>query len=286
MKNKSIISAVSIAATASFVFVSSAFAQVGANAAGGAAVGWHDATITANASTTRRALNQEQRQAALTRRIQNGQNNGGKEIQNRIDALNKLLVRIQSMKNLSDSEKASLAATIQTDITSMTNLEAKIQSDNSTTSLRADLQTIAPDYRIYMLIMPQVSILSAADRVNTLVNSLQIIQGKIQSRVSADAGLSGNTTIAANLSDMLARLSDASTQAAAAQTEVAALTPDQGNTTITQSNTSALKDARSKIQAAIKDLQAVRKDVQTIIKLIIQSDKNLGASAPASTTAQ
>lgn len=206
----------------------------------------------------------------VQQRIQNMQSRGGKEIQNRIDALNKLLARIQSMKNLSDSQKSPLSATVQTSITNMTNLESKIQSDTSTTTLRADLKTIAPDYRIYMLIMPQISILSAVDRINTVVGILQTTEGKIQTRVSANAGLSGNTTIKSDLSDMTAKLSDASSQAAAAQAEVAGLVPDQGNNTVMQSNVAALKDARSKVQTATKDLQAARTDARAIIKIITQ----------------
>lgn len=232
----------------------------------------------AQTTSTTRAAN---RQAALQQRMQNLQGRGGKEIQNRIDALNKLLTRIQSMKNLSDSEKAAFSSTLQTSITSMTALESKIQSDTSTTTLRADLQTIAPDYRIYMLVMPQLSILSAVDRVNTLVTTLQTTESKIQTRVSADASLSSNTTISSDISDMTAKLSDASSQASAAQTEIVGLAPDQGNTTVMQSNTAALKDARSKIQTATKDLQSARADAGAIIKIIIGT---FSAAIPASSS--
>ncbi len=222
----------------------------------------------------------------LAQRIQKGQNRGGTQIQNRIDILNKLLSRIQSMRNLSSSEKSSLTATIQTSITAMTSLETQIQSDASTTTLRADLRAIAPDYRIYMLIVPQISMLSAVDRVNTVVSIFQAIQTKIQTRLSADATLSGNATIAADMSDITAKLSDATSQASTAQNQIVSLVPDQGNQTVMQTNTATLKAARLNIKTATADLLAARKDVQSIIKLLIASDRSLGASASASTTTQ
>ena len=231
-----------------------------------------------------RTANQTQKQALLQTRTQNLQNRGDTQTTNRINALNKLLTRIQGMKNLTVAEKTAFSSTIQTSVTSMTNLQAKIQSDTSTTSLQADLKTIAPDYRIYMLIMPQISILSAVDRVNTLVASLQTIQNKIQTRVSGNAGLSSNTTISSDLSDMTAKLSDASNQANAAESEVVNLQPDQGNQTTMQSNNAALKDAQSKMKTAAQELITVRKDAGAIVKLIVSSNKNSGIST--STTAQ
>ena len=280
----------SAAVIAALIVAVPAFAQVGLNASMNGSVdagrgiraGIYGSTT---ASTTRTYRNRGTSTTTIQDRIQNGQNRGSTETTARIDSLNKLLSRVSSMKNLSSSEIASFTAEIQTEVSDMTSLETKIQSDNSTTSLRADLQTIAPDYRIYMLIDPQISLLSAVDRVNTLVSSLQTIQTKIQARVSADASLSGNTTITADMSDMTAKLSDATTQATAAQAEISGLQPDQGNQTTMQSNTAALKDARSKIQTAQNDLASARKDAGAVIKIIVQSDQSLNGGTSGTVSA-
>ncbi len=214
----------------------------------------------------------------LANRIQNNQDRGEKQIQARVEALNRLLTRVGTMKNLSDSQKSALSSTIQSAITDMTNLEAKIKADTTAAELSADLKTIAPEYRIYMLVMPQTSVLSAVDRINTLVASLKTIQSKIQSRVSSDSALSGNASVSASISDMTAKLSDALSQAAAAQAEVEALKPDQGDKAIMQSNDAALKDARAKIKTAIEDLQAARKDARDVI-VLITGNNNIGDSS-------
>ena len=279
MNKKIIAAAVSVIAIASLAAALPAFAQISSSAYSPSTTG----SVTGTASSTRHAAALEQHQQNVENRIQKGMTNGGKEIQNRIDALNKLLLRIQGMKNLSVTQKASFATTIQTSVTNMTNLLTKIQSDTSTTTLKADLQSIAPDYRIYMLVMPQISILSATDRVNTLVTSFQTIQTKIQARLATDATANANTSVQSALTDITAKLTDATTQSTAASNEVSGLIPDNGVKTVQTSNTAALKDAQSKIKAANKDLQAARKDVQTIVNVLI---KDLKSMTNASSTGQ
>jgi len=259
MKSKIIYAAI-LATTASIALAMPAFAIVSASGANAAA-------------------NKVQ---AVENRIQNGLDRGDTMLTNRVNDLNKLITRIQAMKNLSDAQKASFASSVQTVITDLNALEAKLKSDTSTTTLRADLKTIAPDYRVYLLVMPQLSLLSAVDRVNTIVGTLQAVATKIQTRVSANPALSGNATITADLSDMSAKLADATAKAAAAQTEIAGLVPDNGVQTVMQSNTAALKDARTKIQTAQKDLEAARKDAKAVVEIIVQSSKNSGTASSTS----
>ncbi len=221
-------------------------------------------------------------------RMDNIQDRGDRAAANRITALNALSTRIQGMKLLTDSEKAALTAEIQASIASMNNIQARVASATSTAAARAELKAIAPDYRIYSLVMPQASLLSAIERIHNLIGSLQTMQGKIQARLSGNATLSSDASISASLSDMTAKLSDATSLTAAAQAEIVGLKPDQGNATVRVSNTAALKDARAKVKAAHDDLKAARKDAGDIVKVILgnRDMKKLNAttSASASTT--
>jgi hypothetical protein len=209
-------------------------------------------------------------------RIQFGQNRGDTLTTQRINSLNQLLSRVQGMKYLSDSEKSSLAASIQAEITDMTNLQSKINGDTSTTSLKDDVGSITKSYRVYALVEPQAQISSASDRILNIVSMLGTVVTKIQTRLASDSTASANATIQSDLADITAKTSDATTQANAAVTETSSLQPDNGNTTIAASNTAALKDARTKIQAAQKDLQAAEKDVQAIVKILVQEVKSIG----------
>jgi len=221
--------------------------------------------------------------ANAQQRMQNMENRGTTMIDARIDALNKLSTRLQDLKNVSVSEKATLSAGIQTELGDMTSLKSTIAADTSTSSMKADVQSITKAYRIYALIVPQASILAASDRVTTIVGLMNTLGTKLQARLSASAGLSNLATLQADLADFNAQVSDASTQASAASTEVASLQPDNGVASVLSSNTAALKDARSKIQAAAKDLQTARQDAQSIIQGVKVS---ASASASASSSVQ
>jgi hypothetical protein len=231
------------------------------------------AAMTASAATGTKSASTTQQ------RIDNMQTRGDNMIDQRISSLNDLSTRIQGLKNVSDTEKASFSATIQSEITTLTDLKATIGSDTSTTTAKTDVASITKAYRVYALILPQMRIVAASDRVGTIVGLMDTLGTKLQTRLAS----STDASLQADLSDFNAKVSDANTQAQAASAEVAALKPDNGDKTIMASNTAALKDARSKIQAATKDLQAARKDAQTIIQALKGSE---GASASASTTTQ
>ena len=190
-----------------------------------------------------------------------------KEISQRIDSLNKLLARIQQMKNVTDANKATLNTGLQSQITTLTNLKTKIDGDTDTATLKTDLKSITSNLRIYMLVIPQGQIIAAADRINTIATDLATVGTKLQARITA-LQTSGKdvTSLQAALTDLQSKLADAQTQSQNAINTVASLVPDQGNQTTAASNTAALKLARTDIQTGTKDVQNARKDVSTILK--------------------
>ncbi len=203
----------------------------------------------------------------LTARLQNIVNRADQEIERRVNTLNGLSSRINSMVKLSDAEKSGLSSSIQSQIDEMNSLKSKVGEDGDLTSLKSDVQSITNSYRIYMLVVPQGTITAAADRAMEVASSVQAIGVKLQARLTAAQSAGHDVTaLQTDLSDMNAKASDAITQAQAAIAEVTALTPDNGSSTLAQANTAALKDARTKIQTAMKDLQAARKDAGTIVQ--------------------
>ena len=228
------------------------------------------ATSTATSSPTRgtnKPISQAQRLAALGTR-------GEKEVSVRIDSLNNLVTRIQDLRNVSDAQKASIVATIQGLITNMNNLHDEITTgDISSTTLKADVQSITQNYRVYALAIPQLNIFAAADRITTVINMMTVVGSKLQTRLAAASGVPSMTALQTDLTDLGAKLTDAGTQVQSAVGSVSPLTPDQGDKTKMASNTAALKAARANIQTAQKDLTAARKDVQTIITALVKSDK-------------
>lgn len=223
---------------------------------------------------------------SLQQRISAMQARGAKEIDSRVTNLGSLISRLQQMRNLSDAQKSSIVATIQNLISNLNTLKTQINSDTSTTSLKNDDQAITQNYRVYALVMPQLNIVAAADRIITIDNMMSIVGSKLQSRLTQESNISNISALQAALSDMSAKLADAKSQAQAAVSEVTPLVPDQGDKTKMAANTATLKNARTKIQAAQKDLTAARKDASTIIAALVKADRTLmnGSRSSASTT--
>lgn len=203
------------------------------------------------------------------------------ELTRRVNALNGLSTRVGDMKKLSDDEKGSLSSSIQAQIATLNDLRTKIGTDGTNTvQLHADVQSITSSYRIFALIMPQAAIQAAADRVLTIVDTLNTLGAKLQARIasSTSAGFNASTTAAA-FADFTAKLADAQLQANTAVSSTVALKPDMGDKTIAAANLAALKSARTSIQMAQKDLVAARKDVGTIIKLVTSFKPTITATA-------
>jgi hypothetical protein len=234
------------------------------------------AGIRAMGSTTS-AENQQQKVVAI-------QGRSDTEITNRIDSLTKLLSRIESLAKISSSDKASLSSSLQVEIADLTSLKASIDSDTSTSTLKTDFQSITKFYRVYMLVLPQTSIIVAADRVLDLVNDFNTLSTKLQDYVTTaqSNGTDVSSTVSA-MADITAKVTDASTQANAAISEVASLQPDQGATTTLDANTAALKSAQTDIKTATADLTTARKDVTTVVDVIKDSMK-ISTNTSVSTT--
>jgi hypothetical protein len=224
--------------------------------------------------------------AALAKLITTATTRADAEITRRINALNALSTRVNAMAKVSASDKASLSSTITTQIAAMNTLEAQIAVDaaaNSTTSLKADIQSITKSYRIFALVIPQGAIEAASDRVLDISGMFTTLSGELQARITdaQNAGANMSTSVAA-LADMNTQITNVQIQANAAVSETASLQPDNGDATIMASNTAALQDARTKIKAAQADLTAARADAGTIVKALLAVKVSAAASSTTS----
>jgi hypothetical protein len=206
------------------------------------------------------------------------------EIAARITDLNKLSTQVAAIKNESATEKANISAQVQTNITGLTALQAKIDADTDLSVARTDEGTIFTTFRIYALIVPRGYLMASADRITTIDGLMSSLGTQIQARITADQSAGKNVSaVSAALSDMQAKVADASTQSQSIQNGVGSLMPDQGNTTVAASNRAALVSARGNSKTATADLKTARTDITTML----QDLKSLGSvSTTASATAQ
>ncbi len=189
------------------------------------------------------------------------------EIQRRLTALQELLTKIVALKHVPDASKTVYSTSIQNEITSLTNLKAKIDAETDTAALKTEVQSIITSYRVFALFMPQIRILAAADTATTVADNLTTVWTKLQTRITT-AKASGIDTSSWEtlLSDMQIKVTDAKSTAAAVITEVSSLTPEgyPGNKT-------TLEDARKKLLTAHLSLKTAAQDGKKIIQALIAS---------------
>jgi NADH dehydrogenase/NADH:ubiquinone oxidoreductase subunit G len=210
--------------------------------------------------------------------------NADREIERRVTSLNNLITRIQSMKKITDSQKASFVTQIQTQITNLNNLKVKIDADTDLAVLKEDKQSILTEYRVYMLFIPKLRIIAAADRILEISDDITSLLTKVQTVINT-AQQNGRdvTTINSIISEIQTQITDAKTQAQNAIDTVSSLTPDLGDKNIVASNTSALKSAREMLRGAVQDINTARFDIQKIRLILIGFRKTGNTASPSAT---
>lgn len=192
-----------------------------------------------------------------------------KEITRRIESLNKLITRISEFKKLSTTQKNSLTSQVQSEITKLTALKAKIAADTDLATLKADVQSIVTAYRTYALFMPKIQILGSADRLQTTADQMSSHAAQLETKINEQQSNGKDVTeLQTLLADMKAQIADANTQAQNAINTVTPLTPEgfPGNKT-------QLQSARQMVVTGIKDLNTARQDARKIIVGLLKFGK-------------
>lgn len=187
------------------------------------------------------------------------------EINRRVVVLNNVISTANNMKKISDTDKASLIAIAQKNIDDLTALKTKIDADVDLATIKTDRAGITKSYRIFMLIVPKIHILAAADRIEATTDLMNGVVTKITAKIAtAQAAGKDVTTLNTVLAEMQAKIADANTQAEKAKTAVLTLVPDNGDKTAMTANGAALKTGKGFIKAGQDDLKVSRTDVETI----------------------
>jgi hypothetical protein len=192
-----------------------------------------------------------------------------KEINNRIETLNKISAKIGSTKKISTSTKEMVASTTQIEIINLTALKSKIDADTDEATLKTDSKSITASYRIYALVRPQIEILVAADKMNTLRENLTVLTDKIEVRINALKATGKDTAaLETTLANTRTKLADAKLQADAAISRMSVLLPDNGDATVARSNRDSLSKSHADIRVGRMDLHVVKENLETLIKQI------------------
>lgn len=196
-----------------------------------------------------------------TQRIANLQTRAVKEIDRRINSLNELISKINSIKKISFNVKTQLITQIQTEIANLNTLKTKIQSDTTLDTLQTDVKSIITSFRVYAYFMPKITIMVAADKLNQTTENLSSISAKLQTRIN-EAKSKGMDT--ANLETLL---TDLNNQIANANTQYqTAISQAESLTLPNYTDRSVFFNIRLEIVTGEKDLRAAILDAKKIIE--------------------
>lgn len=196
-----------------------------------------------------------------------------KEIQRRINSLNKILERVVKIKRLTDTQKKTLNNQIQAEIQKLTDLDVKIAGETDSAVIRTDAQSIIKSYRIYALFIPKIHILGAADVMQNATDKLDEISLRLETKITeAESAGKDVTNLNTLLSDMKEKTASASSQAEKARDLVIPLTPDGY-----PDNKAILKEAREMLVLGHKDIQTARQDAVQILEKL--KEFNIDASS-------
>lgn len=103
-------------------------------------------------------------------------------IDHRVSSLDKTIAAVQA-KSFLGSDQASMVSEMQTDVTGLQALDAKIQADTDLTTALQDRASIFTGFRVYYLVLPVVSDITQADwysnfKVPAINSQITQVQGE------------------------------------------------------------------------------------------------------------
>lgn len=183
----------------------------------------------------------------------------------RLVALKAYALAVKNSPRLSDGHEGTLRDAIDAEIKGLTELRTKVQGETTAAALKADAQSMVNDYRVYLLVRPQVHVAVGGDTATAAVKRLHDAIDKI-GKALAKAKAAGKDTAAAE-----AKLAEAKGKVDAAEAGLAGvvdglLTVEPGpDGEAIKGQTAA---ARGKVKAARAQLKSARADLKQLRDLV------------------
>ncbi len=171
--------------------------------------------------------------------------------------------KISASKVMTSSDAAALQSEISSTRSGLTSLKATIDAETSIPALKLDIVKIATQFRVYLLVVPQVNLVNAADAVAVAQTKFATVNTTLQARIDAENAAGKNTAAAqADLDAMNASVTAAANLASPLPAALLPLTPAEYNggtagPILTNART-ALGQARDDLKSALADAKACR----------------------------
>jgi hypothetical protein len=188
---------------------------------------------------------------------------GDCEIDRRLDTITKLQARVAGAAALTAADRAALHSQLAADTSGLAALRTQIDHETNVGALRADLEKIVTDFRVYLLMAPKAADVIAADNGLAAVIRLGTLSTKLQARIDAAHAAGKEVTRAqSDLDAMNAKVAQVSPLVQGVPAAVLPLTPAQFN-----GGTAApiLASSRTSLQAGRGLLAGARADARACV---------------------
>ncbi|WP_155375556.1 hypothetical protein [Catellatospora vulcania] len=171
-------------------------------------------------------------------------------------------VAIRNAARLTDAHQTALQKIIDADIAGLTELRAKVAAETTPEAVRADARSMVEDYRVYLLVRPQVHLTLAADVESAALTRLRTLHDKLAQAVAAARSAGKDVGDAeAKLAHMKSELDAMGSALSGLADELLAVQPGPDAAAIKARTTAARADARTArthLRAATTDAKAIR----------------------------
>ncbi len=178
----------------------------------------------------------------------------------RIASLNVAIPKVTANKYLSSSDRSTLLAFLNHDLTAMGTLQSKIAADTDVKTAAADVQSIFTGYRVYAVAIPQAHYAAAADGLtNSALPALQKAQAALQAALAGPDKSKDTAAIDAQIADLAKQISTVQSSSSGIAAKALSVTPAQFN-----ADHSVLTATRTSVKAAVAAAKAARADVKAV----------------------
>ena len=181
-------------------------------------------------------------------------------ITDRLTTLGKLQTALAGYKDVPDAARDTLTRVLSSDVSGLTALKTKVAGETTVAAVRADGKAMVDDYRVYLLVAPEVHLTHALDVENAALARLVKVHDALAGRLAKDpkADTAANKDLLADRNTAI-QAADARIDGKAAA--LLALKPGPDGKALTEAVkdvSGAAKDARADIKKAVTDAKQVR----------------------------
>jgi hypothetical protein len=188
---------------------------------------------------------------------------GDCEIARRDVTLDRLQGAVIAAPFLTSADRTALENEIGATRTGLAGLKTTIDADTTVSALKTDLPKIARDYRVYLLVVPQVHLTRGADAESAASGRLTALAGRLGELITFAQSQGKDVTAAkAALAAMTADITDGQSQIGGLSAKILPLTPADWN-----GGTAApiLNGARASEKSAHDEFVAARNEAKAVI---------------------